>query len=91
LVSACFHYPRHHILVVSRLSIEIGLRLAGFTPWLNVHKEGEIRDAKHLGELRGLPPVDFYYVYLFRAIAFIQIIVYLVKVWHESIAVMAIR
>ena len=91
LVSTCFHNPRHHIIVVSRLSIEVGLGLASFTAWLNIHKEGEIRNAEHLGELRGFPTIDFYYIYLFWAVALIKIVVNLVEVRHESVTVLAIR
>ena len=91
LVSTCFHDPRHHIIVVSRLSIEVGLGLASFAAWLNIHKEREIRDAKHLGELRGFPTIDFYDVYLFWAVPLIKIVINLVEVRHESIAVLTVR
>jgi hypothetical protein len=91
LFSKTFHDPCKHVFVVSRLFIEVWFDLASFTPGLNIQKEGEVRDAKHLSYLWGFPRIDFYNVNLVWAISFIHFIVDLVKVRHEYVAVLAIR
>ena len=91
LVSASLHYPSHHIVIVSRLPIEVGLRLACFTAGLNIDKEGKIGNAKHLSQLGRFPTINLYYVYLLWAKALIQIVIDLVELGHEYIAVLTVR
>ncbi len=90
LVSNSFHYPCHHILVVSWLFIEVRLGLACFTPRFNIHKEWKIGDTKHLGQLWGLPCINLDNIDLFTAIALIQIIIDFVEIRHKNVAVLTI-